>query len=29
MLDAVFQFSDYEAFHAADLDTEIVLAHRK
>jgi len=29
MLDAVFQFTDFEAFHGAELDTDIVLDHRK
>lgn len=28
MLDAIYQFTDFEAFHGADLDTDIVLSHR-
>ena len=29
MLDAIFQFTDFEAFHGADLDTDIVIGHRR
>ena len=29
MLDAIFQFTDFEAFQGAELDTEVVLSHRK
>ena len=29
MLDAIFTFTDFEAFHGAELDTDIVLEHRQ
>ena len=29
MLDAIFQFTDFEPFHGAELDTDIVLGHRR
>jgi len=29
MYDAVFQFTDFEAFFAADLDPKVLLAHRQ
>ena len=29
MLDAIFQFTDFEAFHGADLDPQVVCQHRQ
>ena len=29
MLDAIFQFTDFEAFHDAELDSQILIDHRK
>jgi hypothetical protein len=29
MLDAIFQFTDYEAFHDVELDAQVLMDHRK